>query len=223
MRPTKPWHFFGRKHPHSNQDSLGISGERDAAMRRIASLCQQHIGTDRLLLGVTGPAGNEGASLISAGLATSFAVQTGKNVVHIDAHIWARNREACPAGLSNWIAEGGDIARFFQTNDDHAYKTLPVGNAQVPMVTSAWESFPEAIKSAADIVVCDLPSPLACPESLLLAARLDGVVLVVEAEETRWQVAQTAQRLMESAQVQIIGVVLNKRQHFIPNSIYRLL
>lgn len=222
MKLSKLWPF-GNQSSLSHQDSLGISGEREAAMRRIASLCQQHVGTDSLLIGVSGPAGREGASLVSAGLAASFAVQTGKRVVCIDGHIAAANRDASPPGLSNWILEGGDIDRYFHASDSRAYKTLMVGNAQIPMQASVWEGFPAAIRAAADIAVCDLPSPLACPESLHLAARLDGVVMVVEAEETRWQVAQTAQRLMEGAQVRIIGVVLNKRQHFIPNSIYRLL
>jgi Mrp family chromosome partitioning ATPase len=52
---------------------------------------------------------------------------------------------------------------------------------------------------------------------------MDGVVMVVQAEKTRWEVAQSARQRMEHDKVKILGVVLNKRQMHIPEWAYKML
>ena len=60
-----------------------------------------------------------------------------------------------------------------------------------------------------------MPSPL--------ADNGDGVVLVVRAEKTRWEVAQSARERLENGKSNILGVVLNDRKLHIPGWIYRRL
>jgi Mrp family chromosome partitioning ATPase len=52
---------------------------------------------------------------------------------------------------------------------------------------------------------------------------VDGVVLVVEAEKTRWQVAEQAKRILEESGARLLGAVLSRRQFHIPNALYGLL
>jgi Mrp family chromosome partitioning ATPase len=72
-------------------------------------------------------------------------------------------------------------------------------------------------------LLVDLPPVLGAPDATLLAPRLDGVLLVLEAEGTRWEVAREARHRLEAAGARVIGAVLNKKPHPIPNWLYRLL
>jgi Mrp family chromosome partitioning ATPase len=49
---------------------------------------------------------------------------------------------------------------------------------------------------------------------------MDGVVLVVHAEKTRWEVAQRVKEHLEMANTNILGVLLNKKKYVIPKFIY---
>jgi MinD-like ATPase involved in chromosome partitioning or flagellar assembly len=56
-----------------------------------------------------------------------------------------------------------------------------------------------------------------------IAAKADAVILVVQAEETRWEVAQAAQSRLSQAGANIIGCVFNNRKYYTPNWIYNKL
>ena len=47
--------------------------------------------------------------------------------------------------------------------------------------------------------------------------------MVIQAENTRWELAQSAKERIESDKVKILGVVLNKRRMHIPDWAYKLL
>jgi Mrp family chromosome partitioning ATPase len=72
-----------------------------------------------------------------------------------------------------------------------------------------------------DYVVFDAPPVHGSPETLILAAKVDGIVLVVKSEKTRRQVAIKAKKQLEAAGGKILGIVLNKRKYYIPEWIYR--
>ena len=67
------------------------------------------------------------------------------------------------------------------------------------------------MKAEADWVLFDSPPINLFNDSIALAPRMDGVVMVVEAEKTRWEVAQSAKQRIESGNGKILGVILNKR------------
>jgi len=45
----------------------------------------------------------------------------------------------------------------------------------------------------------------------------------VEAERTRWEVAENARKSIKSGNGNVLGVVLNKRRYHIPNWLYKRL
>src|SRR5262249_31928455 len=74
-----------------------------------------------------------------------------------------------------------------------------------------------------DFVIFD-GSPLRdYSESSFLAGKMDGVILVVEAERTKIEVARKIRKDLESTGVQILGVVLNKKRNYIPEYLERFL
>jgi Mrp family chromosome partitioning ATPase len=56
-----------------------------------------------------------------------------------------------------------------------------------------------------------------------IAALMDGVVLVVEAEKTRWEVANKVREALVQADANVLGVILNKRRFHIPEWLYKTL
>jgi Mrp family chromosome partitioning ATPase len=57
----------------------------------------------------------------------------------------------------------------------------------------------------------------------MLAPGVDGVVLVVEADRTKRDQIQRAQRTIEMANGNLLGLVLNKRRYVVPRWLYRKL
>lgn len=62
-----------------------------------------------------------------------------------------------------------------------------------------------------------------CSDVIALAGKVDGVVLVVESERTRREVALQYKDRLEKSGAHILGVVLNKRRFHIPEWVYNRL
>ena len=60
-------------------------------------------------------------------------------------------------------------------------------------------------------------------DAALLAQKADGIVLVLEANATRWRTARKAKQALGSAHVKVLGTVLNNRTFPIPEKLYRIL
>lgn len=76
------------------------------------------------------------------------------------------------------------------------------------------------LKSEYSFVLIDTPSVNSFADSAVLGRMADGVVLVLEANATRRDSARKAKESLESAGVQVLGVVLNKRTYPIPSALY---
>ncbi|MDH3602649.1 MAG: cobalamin biosynthesis protein CobQ, partial [Candidatus Tectomicrobia bacterium] len=60
-------------------------------------------------------------------------------------------------------------------------------------------------------------------DGLAIVRKVDGVVLVVEAENTRWPVVQSVKDRIIKARGNLLGIVFNKRQYHIPPFLYNRL
>ncbi|MDD1015615.1 CpsD/CapB family tyrosine-protein kinase [Pseudomonas rubra] len=69
-------------------------------------------------------------------------------------------------------------------------------------------------------VVVDGEAVYASADSLIISPLVDGVILVVRAEETRWEVAQAAKQRLDQAGAKLIGSVFNKRKYYMPKWLY---
>ena len=72
-------------------------------------------------------------------------------------------------------------------------------------------------------VVIDSEAVYSSSNALGLAALADGVILVVRAETTRWEVAQAAVERLRQANAKLLGSVFNARRFYIPKWLYNLL
>jgi len=68
----------------------------------------------------------------------------------------------------------------------------------------------ELMQQYADVVVFDSPPVMAVADAAILASRLDGVLLVVDAGSTRRGAARQSKEALEAVGAHLLGVVLNR-------------
>lgn len=86
-----------------------------------------------------------------------------------------------------------------------------------PMLAAAtWDG----IRRSHDLVIVDAPPATKSTEGLTLGAQVDGVILVVEADATRWPVALRTKKNILRSGGRLLGVVFNRRRHYIPAFLY---
>lgn len=100
---------------------------------------------------------------------------------------------------------------------------IPHTNPSSIFESSLLDTLINQMKTEADWVLFDSPPINAYNDCRTLATKVDGVIMVVQAEKTRWEVAQNAQQRMEHDNVNILGVILNKRKMHIPGWAYKML
>jgi capsular exopolysaccharide synthesis family protein len=98
-------------------------------------------------------------------------------------------------------------------------------NGSAPRVfdSAKLEALFDALKEEFDLILIDSPPATVSADALALSPVVDGVILVVEAEATRYEVAEKVVEWIGQHNVKVLGVVLNKRRYPIPKSIYRWL
>lgn len=86
-----------------------------------------------------------------------------------------------------------------------------------------FENMCQNLRTDFDLVLIDTAPLMVSADGLAIASKVDGVILVVEAEKTRWQTVRRLRDSISRVGGNILGVVLNKRRYYIPQSIYKYL
>ena len=81
----------------------------------------------------------------------------------------------------------------------------------------------ETLRQHFDYVIVDGHSFMGASDTPMIAARMDGMVLVVECEKTKWEVVQTAMEKTTMLGGRLVGLILNKRKYYVPRAIYNWL
>lgn len=84
-------------------------------------------------------------------------------------------------------------------------------------------NFMTRVRKRYDLILIDSRPISDGMDATLLSCLADGTVLIVDAGTYRWQVVRSAVEHIQSQQGTLLGIVLNKRRHYIPNFIYRRL
>ena len=184
------------------------------------------------VLSICSPTPKEGASTVALNLAASFAKDNGCHVLLVDAnfrHPFLHSSFNLPAspGFSDVIHEGAD---FHEATKESVIPNLFILTCGVgspnPMVifeSPKLVDLIEVMRSEFDWVIFDCAPINLYPDSAVLAPRLDGTVLVIEAENKREEVAIQAKEHLERSGAKILGAVLNRRRYIIPDMVYRRL
>jgi Mrp family chromosome partitioning ATPase len=81
----------------------------------------------------------------------------------------------------------------------------------------------EDLRRQFDLILIDSPSLEVSADGLALASKVEGVVLVIEAERTPAPVARKAKELIIQSGGRLLGLVFNRKKYYIPDWLYRRL
>ncbi len=79
------------------------------------------------------------------------------------------------------------------------------------------------LRAEFDYVLIDAPPLARYGDALALGKFTDGMIMILEANSTRREVAVTVSENLRAAGIKILGAVLNKRTFPIPERLYHLL
>lgn len=130
-------------------------------------------------------------------------------------------------GLGEFLSGENSLGVFIKNISTSNLKLVTAGQRwKIPLTLFEIEKFKillDHIKSDFEFVFLDIPPLLHSTEGVTLSKLCDGLILVIRAHHTRWEVVNEARRLLEKSKVNILGAVLNRRKFYIPESLYRKL
>jgi len=171
----------------------------------------------------------EGKTMVGVAAAVALRKTFALSVLYIDAsddgnvisrwppgsHLtWAQLEDSPPAKV---FRAAGPELKILSLPADRLDMLFEAGAGQAPLRLEA------AVRQRFDIILIDAPSISELPLVSSVGRFIDGVVLVVEAERTRWPVVQHAKEDFERRDATVLGVFLNRRRRYIPSAVYKLL
>ena len=175
-------------------------------------------GSNAVLISSSTP--NEGKSFIASNLAVAFA-KTKKKVLLIDCDMrLGRQHEifglSNKEGLSNLLAENKaeEYRKYLQKTTVKNLSVITRGvvppNPSELLDSLTMETLLEKVKQKFDYVILDGTPIDGLSDSLILAKKTDRLVLVSAANMTTIEDLQNSKKALESIEVKISGVVLNR-------------
>jgi Mrp family chromosome partitioning ATPase len=223
-----------------NQDLHGDSGEPrkkhpEFGMEREMALLYQNIDSllhdsPRKVIQFVAAREAEGTSTVVREFARISALMLGKSVFLMDADRPAPTSETFAEGDPG---DGGGSGRMDLVAFEKAISGVDRSRTSVCLISqksvflqkyfysAEIENFWENLRQQFELVLIDSPSLAASPDGIAISRRVDGVVLVVEAEKTRWPVAENLKEQIRRNGGNILGVVFNKRRFYIPEFLYK--
>lgn len=194
----------------------------------------QFLGVDQpvrnILVTSAGP--SEGKSMITANLGVVMA-QSGLSVIVVDADLRRPTMHRAfsisrDRGLTNALMrpEGGAaLETFLQPTQVENLRVLPSGplppNPADLLGSRRMSELIQTLSHQVDVILIDSPPILAAADASMLAARADGVLLVIESGVTSRAVVAQAKETLEKAGARILGVTLNKLSRRVGSYYYR--
>jgi len=153
-------------------------------------------------------------SVALANLAVVMA-QAGDRVLVVDGDLRRPQQHeifgvANGTGLTSWLLNGGEPV--IQKTSVERLQLLPAGpttSSPVALLSKKrLETALATLSGLADYILCDAPPVLAVTDAALWASKVDGVVLLLNAGNTKREQAQRACSVLEKVHARIIGAVL---------------
>ena len=204
-------------------EPLGVLGA-DAPREHGANIQRQ----GGLTLLVTSSVREEGKSVVAANLAISMS-QTGRKVLLVDAD--CRNPVQhklldldVQTGLMDLLAGNigwNDAVKKTSIDNlcaitsgvEQAASLLEGGNIQPDpsalLISPHLEDFIKSLREQFNVIIFDSTSATLASEPAAIGSKVDGVVLVIKANDTRKDIVLRAKQRMQSSGGNILGAVLN--------------
>lgn len=170
----------------------------------------------------TAPRHNEGTTTVAVGLAGALAKERESRVLLLEANL----RTPCfseilplnaGTGLVDFAAGRVAPEALATRLDDLNLSVISAGMAPSQAIDfEIVDALLTRLQSQYDFIVIDAPPVNSYADTSVLATKVDGVILVVEADRTPVVEAEAAKRQLDKIGGRILGVVLNRRRSYIP-------
>jgi len=180
---------------------------------------------------VTSAGKEEGKTTTISNLAITFA-QSGKRVLLIDADLrlprvggyFDINKRK--KGLSNMLVDSLPLDSLINKVEKlELLEVLTAGNKQVSptelLNSEAFKEIISAAREAYDLILIDTPPVLSFADASIVSQVVDGVLLVVAAQETKKAMVIEAKKNLDKVGANLIGVILTKVKFKRDDNYYR--
>ena len=220
-RPSRSGRFHAADESYEAGILGGLQSHSPAVEAyRLVRTNLQYLAVDKPLRSIMITSGlpGEGKSLTAANLSLSFA-NAGKATVLVDADM-RRPVQSALFGLPNVYGLSAVLAGSCTLHE----ALQPVPRAKNLWVLPAGPTPPNpaellgsrraqelfaGLANDYEVVIYDTPPPAMVADPLVLAPQVDGVILVVSAENSDYVQSQKAKEALEKVGARILGVVLN--------------
>lgn len=215
--------------PVSEKEVKPLQGTKSKEMAALSLVIDQKLPElSQKTIMVMGSQQGEGVSTVVCEMAKAAATRLGKRVLVLDAathnpiqHLLFKlkrptvlNSRENEYGMECWRSQSANLCvASFPPSD---YSSLSGDD-------SSSATLFKDLKQLFDLIIIDSSSEAIAPEQVSLARHVDGVLLVVEAEKTKWFKANKLIDALEGHGGTILGVVFNKRRYHIPRAVYKWL
>ena len=168
---------------------------------------------------ITSPSPTEGKSLTVANLGAALA-QAGEHVILVDTDLHRprlhrifglRNNRGITSAL---LEEQPDLDDLLQDTTVPGLQVLTSGplppNASELLGSTRMRELLTDLGRLADVLILDSPPATALADAAVLATQTDGILLVLDAGNTRREAGQRAIEALERVQARVLGAVLNR-------------
>ncbi len=168
---------------------------------------------------------SEGKSTVASFLAMTAARHKHRKTLLVDCDLrrpvlhrmFSLNREP---GVVEALTEGRKIKEVIKKTSEDLLDVITAGKA-VSQPTEVFDSdaihrMLEEVRFYYDLILVDCAPILPVSDPMLLAAEMDGVLMVVKAGSTQREVAQRASLLLKNNNTRFLGVVLNNLTNVLP-------
>jgi capsular exopolysaccharide synthesis family protein len=210
-------------------ETNGRNGHEDDDYRRLrASLLFAPAYSDVRTIAVTATRHGEGATRVAVGLARALAGEGDTRVLLVEANLrtpsFAQKLPVAKApGLNDFLAGEASAPALIAPVREWNLSAISAGYRSAVIDCEAIASAVAEVMHQFDFVILDLPPVTRYADASILAPKVDGVILVVEADRTPVGDAETAKKSLDRVGARIFGVVLNRRRHYVPATLQALL
>jgi len=166
---------------------------------------------------ITSPDSGDGKTSVAVNLALSIS-QRGKKVFLLDADLRKPKIHklfslANDEGLADVVFARAVFDWRIGIKEVRQISVLTAGNTPPDpaelLSSEKMELFLTELKEVADVVIIDGP-PLFVPDAMILASKVDGVLMVIRPAHTRQSLAKASMEHIKLVGAKVVGVVLNR-------------
>lgn len=169
------------------------------------------------IIAITSYSPNEGKTTTSINLSISMA-KSGMKVLYVDAdlrkpmlmkHLGTNDFQ----GLSNYLSGYAEIEEIIHCTDIDGFYYVSCGAKPFEpaelLNTERFDEFLEAVQQDFDMIIIDTPPMGSVIDCSIVAAKTDGVLVVIKPNTVKYKNALMMKEQLEKANARILGVVLN--------------